>query len=246
MSNTNTTEPVVHNTLAIMTEALDTIKATFWIKGDEFTFASGDYDMNGGYTWGNWETVNKAILAELDDEVWDDHSDRVNPEVGKAKVVGVCSIGALALANVTLYDEPLTTWDNISGRDAHSWMAGAALAQTILEETTKEHFCRLDNHNEAGSIIAAWNDADGRTREEVIEMFTKALAHPLATADTAFKLQYQMPGNTYPYGIGIYFASEQEFEDFIAGDSGLRAWLGNTHPEATYTVEEYRSVLQSA
>jgi hypothetical protein len=217
VSDTTTNEPKAHNAKDILQEALDTIQATFWIQGDEFNFVYATYVGAGSESrWDEWEKVNKAILAELGDGFT--HGGLVNPTTDKAKITGVCSIGALALANVTLYNEPLASWDAISGWDLETWKAGAALVSAIYEGNTEADWYDMDN---LGTTIARWNDYTQRTREEVIDVFTKALKDPMLTATVPVEILYRGSSGEYTYSTKLYFPDEAAAQAFLDGDSEL-------------------------
>lgn len=208
---------------ALMQEALDTIQATYWIQNKEFTFAEGTRvdmiaDPASGewvpstYDWSDWEKCNKFILAEIDDDY---ELERPYANNSQAKVTGVCSIGALTLAEVTLYDMPLLPFESRSEWDLGLYLAGAALAMAIWNNDHKLYE-RAGDH---AGCIANWNDASGRTRGEVVDMFTKALESPLLT----------MEEGTVPYTITMHgvcglnrsnlvFATEQEADAFLHSD----------------------------
>lgn len=200
------TETRTHNAKDILAESLATIQATFWVQHVEAKFAAIDL----------WDDIDKGIIASPDENAGyanlhfftdDDHDNKV-------KVTGVCSIGAIALANVTLYDEPLDSFSSIAMRDIETWKAAQALAQVIVEG--EPGFLDEDS----GATIANWNDFHGRTREEIVAAFEKALASPLLVG-TEF---YLIVGES-PEGIETvhhFFTSEEKAREFIATPSELR------------------------
>lgn len=242
-------DTVEHSAKAILTEALDTIKATFWVAGKEFALAQAEAEWNEttkdyDYDWKPWEEISKAFVIDVGDDGPFESYKQVND--GKVKITGVCSIGALALANVTLYDEPISHWEDICGYDPHTFLAGAVLANEIVKDGLARpvegeeghdpfnpHINWRENRNENGSIIAAWNDYPGRTREQVIEMFDRALASPLLTAEQIYGIVYSgsLMHSSQTYHVqGVYFPSQQEAEDFWTSSNELtrylRSWLG--------------------
>ena len=209
MSNTEGAKPQ-HNAKAILTEALDTIKATFWVAGKEFDFALVSV----------WDDLDKAIEARVDDDVQSYAGTVVHEGNKKVKVTGVCSIGAISIANCTLYDEPIQPWDSIAQWDLETWKAGAALAMTILDEGLYPYSACTD----PGEIIASWNDADDKTRDDIIPAFEKALQSPLL----ASPLPYTIKGENDFDGTvwtGLWFADEAAATAFLGGDSALRKRL---------------------
>lgn len=195
------------STIAILQEALDTITATYWIKGDEFSFI---YQ-------GDIEHTEKKIGVQLDNS-WSWDTSTINPE-GKAAIKGVCSIGALALASYTLYDEPLASFNTACERDPLVLAASAALVAVIVEQ--EGHW--LINYDSMGSLIAAWNDEDSRTREEVVKMFAAAMKHSLATTDTLWGLEYTSHDWTSLTNV-LYFATKDEAEAFGRGIVAETEW----------------------
>lgn len=186
---------------AILQEALDTIKATFWIKAAEFHWAYSE------------EEPLKCIAVTVG-EGFDTSEENIDDE-GKGRVTGVCSIGALALANVTLWESPLESWDTISTRDPLTYAAGAALVEAILD---KEPYWALDYHT-VGGLIAAWNDNDDTTREDVVDAFTRALESPLLAPENTelWGVDYQSNHSEevrYPVNP-LHFASEEAAQEFI-------------------------------
>jgi hypothetical protein len=220
----------VHDAKAIVAEALDTIRATFWVQGDEFHFAWGQYNtITGGYDFEDWDAVEKAILVDaregamLTDGV-------INKDAKKAKVTGVCSIGALALANVTLYDEPLQAWDSIVDRDLETWKAGAAVAMAIHTE-----FPDWYSGESIGSSIASWNDDTERTREEIIAAFERALESPLLAAQHPVWLTKENHWGATII-IRVYFADEAAAQAFLDGDSPLRQRLTEIYEDGPFVI----------
>jgi hypothetical protein len=225
----DTTAPV-HDAKAIVAEALDTIKATFWVQGDEFNFAYGDYNsITGGYSFDDWDAVEKAIMVDAHDEAIMGES-AINPSTNKAKVVGVCSIGALALANVTLYDEPLKSWDLLVDRDFETWKAGAAVAMAI--HTNEPDWFSSES---IGSSIASWNDATDRTREEIIAAFERALESPLLAAKHPVWLTKENSWGATII-IRVYFADEAAAQAFLDGDSPLRQRLREIYEDGPFVI----------
>lgn len=218
-----------HNAKAILQEALDTITATFWIKGDEVMLAEAsetyEYDK---YDWSDWEAINKAILIDLDA---DDYRGKGNPETGKGKVIGVCSIGAIALANVTLYDEPLQGFNEINERDIETWKASAALLMEIL---ARDEYFYDGGH--MGTEIAAWNDAESRTREQVIEVFKAALKSPLLDSTVPSEITYTYGNSEMVRRTSLYFGNDELAGRFIDGKSNLRVRLANMVGEAAFSI----------
>lgn len=222
MPDTEQTKPQ-HNAKAILQEALDTIKATYWITGTEFTLIPIS----------DWEAANKSIDATLDLETSNWGTNFYEVDTAKAKVSGVCSIGALALANCTLYNEPLQSWDIMSSWDLETWKAGAALAMAILTEFPR----RYADESDPGAVIASWNDDPGRTREEIVASFEKALDNPLLNCAVPYTIVYPSSYSTAQISGHLWFASETAARVFLGSDSGLRHELNQEHDsDAEWTV----------
>lgn len=212
-----------HNAKDILVEALATIKATFWVQGEEFSIAAGtvlswnqdkrDYD----YDFTSWDQIEKAFVIDAD-KAPGHCGQQINPKTRKLKVTGVCSIGAIALANVTLYDEPLSAWHAIAERDIETWKAAAAVAMAIQE--SDPNWCSGEL---PGNCIASWNDAEDRTREQVIDSFERALQNPLLDSPAPVEILRQLDWG--PTSLRLWFADEEAAQAFLAGDSKLRQHL---------------------
>lgn len=207
----------IRSTVAILQESLDTIMATYWIKGDGFTFEP-------------WALADgpKIIKAQMSDK-WS--GGYVTGPEHQVKITGVCSIGALALATYTLYDEPLDSFTRVSERDPMTWAAAAALVACMTPDWYR-------SISDIASAIAEWNDNELRTREEVIDLFKRAIEHPLATADTIYGIEIKWSDNMTACQLaGFNFASEAEANEFIEGLERLRTWRAalTTQPEPALT-----------
>lgn len=166
---------------AILLEALDTIEATFWVRNEEFKFASlADVEPDDPSAH-----VKVAPVGGPDDQ----YSWRRDVVDGKLGVTGVCSVGAVALARSTLYGTPLGAYDTCAAVDPRVRGAGCVLADTIVRRDVKH---MVDCTEEAG-MIASWNDQVGVTRTDVVATFRAALESPLLAARQAWWL-YRDPG----------------------------------------------------
>lgn len=224
--------------LALMEEALDTIKATFWVQNAEYLFAeaeeagyNSDYDTYE-YDWSDWETVNKFISAGISDDYRYDLDEADNKiKDGKAKVTGVCSIGALALAEVTLYDQPLQPFESRASWDLPLYLTGVALAKVIWNS---ESYRYVKGQNPSYTI-ASWNDTEGRTRDEVIEAFEKALKDPLLQCEkdnVPFEIIRRGAIGEVRTTFWI-FATETEAQAFLDDEGSV---LNQRYPDNEYEI----------
>lgn len=185
----------------ILVQARDDIAITYWVQNKEF-----DY--------GNWDYIDELpkyrevkVEKNVDDAVVKDATVDADGRItsGKAAITGVCSIGAVALATMTLYDVPLDDYSSIAERDPYTRAAAHILAAAI---TAKEpEYVGYDSEAE---LIATWNDYNGRTRDEVLDVFDDAIKHPLVAAEELWGIRcaHNDPIN------GIVFATEHEAEQF--------------------------------
>lgn len=159
---------IKRSTYDILAESLDIIVSTYWIKGDEYKFAEP-----GESKFKLVNHINNSLNV-LDEYL----------EGNKARIGGVCSVGALALADMTLYDEPLDGYTNIKSRDVFTQAAEAALSMAVLSK-----FTRGDTSRDP-SVITDFNDHDETERYEVVEVFTDAVQSPLAKTKKIWGWQY--------------------------------------------------------
>lgn len=194
------TQEIKHSTLAILKQAREDIAITYWIQNKEF-----DY--------GNWDVIESLPkYKEVNVVDYNDGDTRTKEtKDGKkvAAVTGVCSIGAVALATMTLYDVPLDTYSQIASFDQHTKAAGHLLADVVARQDPG-YSVGADTE---GETIANWNDAGDRTREQVLAAFDKAIAHPLIEAEVLWGLS-----TPDMYSVGYYcallFTTEQEAQSF--------------------------------
>lgn len=240
----------VHKAHDLLAEALDTIRSTFWIQNKEIVFAIPDshWDEETAvltHDWSEWEKVNKFILADLDVCYEGDGESYINPRTSKAKITGVCSIGALTLADTTLYDVPLQPFESRARWDFPLYLSGVALAKAILlsedEDWHMEH-----GGNEQASIIAAWNDSRDTTRTMVIARFTEALNDPLLTMPSGqvpVEITFAQPWRNGVYRTGWIFATEDEAYLFLGTH---RHWLEDKYGDEVnfkLSVIEHESLV---
>lgn len=166
--------PPKRSTKALLEETLDIITATFWIQGDEYKHEE---------IVGQPEKFKSVIVVP---NTTDPSAQRPNEVVwnedhtkGEAKVTGVCSVGAIALAEMTLYDVPLMGYNHIRDRDVYVKAAEAAVAMSVMENARCS--CVAIGARDMDTITG-WNDCSATDRAQVIAIFTAALAGPLVKA----------------------------------------------------------------
>lgn len=191
------TQEIKRSVKDILVQARDDIAITYWVQNKEF-----DY--------GNWDYIDSLPkYREVKVEHYNDGDVRTKEttEGKKAAITGVCSIGAVALATMTLYDVPLSQYSDIAERDGYTKAAGHILAAAIVE-TDGPGWMGYDNEAE---LIATWNDYNGRTRDQVLAVFDAAIKHPLIEATELWGIRSGAWGEPIH---GILFGSLQEAREF--------------------------------
>lgn len=199
-------ENIKHSAHAILAEARETIEITYWVQSKEYQFANWEDVVN----LPKHKEVSLHVEFDPDHDEYEDEDVIKTSDKGerKAAITGVCSLGAIALATYTLYDVPLQEYSNMQQRDPATAMANALLNDAICH--MEPYY--MSGYGTDGEIVATWNDESGRTREEVLELFDKALANPIAKKDEAWH-----PSYAYYSGyrmVPLLFATEQEAADF--------------------------------
>lgn len=154
----------------ILAQARDTIASTYWIQGEEADI------------WENEEDFNWFLARNSDHQPSKFVEVLVGPRE-KAKVTGVCSIGAMSLAHATLRNTRFVSFDELWTRDFQTRLAAEALAATIREVTGE-----YTDHDTV-STITSWNDSNGRTSKEVVQVFDKALESPILNAKAIWEIR---------------------------------------------------------
>ena len=179
--------PEVLDSREILSQALDTLRATYWIKGEEF-----NQDHKVYFTSEQAAKIQKIRglspvhrrikrLFKLGEPDWDGLEKAVVipsqvREGNNFVVTGVCSIGAMALVNATVKGTELIEFDALSDSDFEHHRAGMALAQAIQDaypdQAAPAVWCTYPG------IIADWNDDEERERKQVLAAFKAAIEGP--------------------------------------------------------------------
>lgn len=245
MSDSTTTTTPEHDAKAMLQEALDTIKATYWIQNTEFTWAEAsqvgweDDGFTVKWDWTPWEEIEKAIEVPVSDAL-DQGSESRQQREGKGKVTGVCSIGALTLAETTLYDIPLEPYENRASWDFPLWLTGVSLAKAIWSIEGAD-FYGEHGGAEWASVIATWNDRPVTERDDVINSFTKALEDPLLTmpkGQVPVEITYDTTWGTTR--TGWVFATRAEAEAWLVSEEGQEYLTNRFASGHTYEIKDVR------
>jgi hypothetical protein len=229
----------------ILEEAHDKLVESYWVEGTEFSWESSPAVVVNGYDSrydDSSELFNTGIyqeyLASLPKYLWVKHwvdtdysGDEPTPVVVEKPLVGVCSIGAIALANALIKDKPMQSFEALVDTDWASAVAGYALARVIWDNGWDY------NHlsDALASQIASWNDHN--EREHVITGFELASKHPVAQAETEIPLlSYQSSHSSSPCWAYYAFADVEEAERFIAFVKHYRTLLGTDTREAREAI----------
>lgn len=167
----------------ILTEAYDTLAASFWIKSDETRSLSSYYDSPL-----DLPTDVKAIAVKAGD--------------GKYKAVtGMCAVGALAMARAMMDDEPVQEWGNLVAVDRSARIAAEALAWAILQE--ERYTGEIDPTTKVTSVITYWNDQPERDKDEVLATWNKAITEcsflDMGEDSTLYRLRTEFTPLNYPF-----------------------------------------------
>ena len=201
--------------LEVLQQAGDMIEVSYWIRGKEITSSKWDDWQSYGATFDD-QVINpaakvkskkfKALLAK------GKATKGIKVLFGSTKnptaITQMCSIGALGMARLTDLDEdirPYLTYDIVSRYDFATRVAGEALEDTIRTQLPGFYGSEDSPWENTVTIITAWNDDSGRTREEVVEVFRKAETHPLLKATELWSLNFN--GDIFQ---GFVFTSEAQ------------------------------------
>ena len=213
-------------TQEVLAQALDIIEATYWVRNHEvlwLTSAAVVDDQILDKAFRLQVRVDHASSAQGPLRNFTPHGDDVT-----AGVVGVCSIGAMALARCQVNDAPWTGFMDIYMMDPAVRVATYALAATIAR---KEDEPRGDGLVET---ITTWNDDGDTKREDVVRVFSAAIAHPICLAGHAVIPTVRLMQNNHVIGHHeIYwepFVTLAEAEEWLAtlqNDREARIALAN-------------------
>lgn len=199
-------ENIKHSAHAILAEARETIEITYWVQSKEYEFANWEDVVN----LPKHKEVTLHVHFDPDHDEYEDDDVIKTSDKGerKAAITGVCSLGAIALATYTLYDVPLAEYSNMQDRDPYTALANALLNDAICRMEPDY----LNGYGLGGEIVATWNDETGRTREEVLALFDKALDNPIAKKDEAWHIGFSYYGGYKE--VPLLFVTEQEAKDY--------------------------------
>jgi hypothetical protein len=176
----------------ILSQAVDTIKATYWIQNDEVEHDAYGISINPEFgappKWWKLGMDTKKLARALAKDL----------EIPKLKVLsveeddtegwtqinyitGVCSIGAMALAEAVTKNEHLTEFHYLYNNDWEHHIAARALASAVHPQVLQER--HIDDDwgfpQTAPSFIAGWNDKVGRKKSDVVKAFNQAIIDPM-------------------------------------------------------------------
>lgn len=187
-------EPTAKQLLA---EALDTIEASYWIRAA--LFAASAPDKVG-------EAKHKLVDVTYNSDISTRHM-----VDGKTAITGVCSLGAMALAECLLGARPLTGWESIRDRSLEARKAEMLLVNAIAE-LFPGHWGYGTEPNE---IIINFNDHSSRERDDVIAVFRHAMESPLHKASTWWCVLVVDDGPNVVCDPALAFASSADAQAFI-------------------------------
>lgn len=240
--------PEVINAREILRQAGDYIESSFWIQDDQIDnnkFMWESVTTAGTYNWEPSLSDHPVVAVKAGDveDVEDSGFESAAGAKVYSAVTGVCSIGALALANAAFRDDYYRPYEELCRHNFDTRLAGEVLAQVIQDTESGEHlsYVQMSNgssrkvannswhnlHNtqpDHASIIAEWNDGP-ITREDCVALFRVALEHPLLDATEIW---------TFDGAPRLIFGSKLEAAEFAENeeDSLRRRYYDVMVPEA--------------
>lgn len=207
-----TTEPAEPTAREVLTQALDYLEQSFWIKRQDFSVPPSTA----------WDTVEKFIKVPASSDYY---TNAKADAAGFHKLTGVCSVGAMAVARSVLRNTGLQSFGTFSMLGREMQWAAMVLAQAIYagRPPRTQHLMEMQCCN-YGRFIATWNDDYNTTREEVLATFAAALEHPLLDATEGFAIAMQhlnsltkQPYSSPSANTGLVFLTEEAAQAAIAG-----------------------------
>lgn len=220
----------------VLTQAAETIDASFWVKRTELSF-SPRLPSGGGW----WD--NKIIRVKA--------AALTSPRYtmgGEVAIKGVCSVGAISLARALKGETEIESFGPLSERDLPTYLAAAALAWAMSDDkifTSQEAVYAyplnvlLSNPSPSGIIITV-NDNPMTTKEIVSAAFHRALEHPVLDATEVWVLEGLWMEHGVTYYLPLVFSSKEAAEAWHASDDKRAAYVRehmtevHAHPHAKF------------
>lgn len=183
----------------ILTEALATIEATYWVKKAEYIWKSER-------TRSQKEPIKVSKIGRgLSRSYLSSATDLKDDGI-----VGVCSIGAMSLAITVLGDSTLQSFTALAENNFEAKKAGHALASVVRPRDAS--LWRYDWAKvEPEQVIASWNDKSETKKHDVVSAFTRALADPILDAKQLWYLAFELTwSKSFAHLVGTVFHDQVE------------------------------------